>query len=82
MMHMKRMTLTLLTAAVLMMAASLLRASPYRAYVMASSRDDFPAPFGPEMHASSKPEKSISTGLRYEVKPVMRSLIGIIVTKP
>ena len=38
-----------------MSASSRRRAWPKSAQVMASNRVDFPAPFGPEMHARSKP---------------------------
>jgi hypothetical protein len=47
--------------------------------VIASSKLDFPAPFGPEIHASEKRVKSRSTASRYDKKPVMLRCRGIIV---
>ena len=43
--------------------SSRLRACPNSAQVIASSREDLPAPLEPEMQARSKPLKSSSTGL-------------------
>ena len=51
-----------MSAELLIRASSLaLRARPNNAQVMASSKEDFPAPLAPEMQARSKLLKSSST---------------------
>ena|SRR5437660_2389536 len=49
---------------------------PYRAYVMASSSELFPAPVGPVMANKSSSEKCNSECWRKLVNPCISSLIG------
>ena len=56
--------------------------SPYKASVIASSSDDFPAPVGPVIAKTSRSRKSISCSSRKLVNPLSLSLSGRISVPP